>query len=407
MFKAALVKEFKLVFRDMHSVLVLFVMPAAFIIIMSLALQDQFSDDDGVAITVYYSVPEHSSEHGSENSQEYSLAVTNLVETLAAAEHFHFIPSPAPNSEQAMLTVLGDDSRAFLTISDQLESYRQPAAVSPSVLKLWLSPSMDARNRLLLESLLRGALMQTRLHFMQAAQQPAAAESAPLITDDAIAASYLGGKSAGYSRPSAVQQNVPAWLIFSMFFVVIPISTTLITERQQGTLTRLRTMNISMGLFLAAKAVPYLLINQLQLLIMLLLGVYLVPLLGGDSLSLGSQPLALMLLSLAVGVSAIGYALLVAVLAKTTAQAASLGGVGNILLAAIGGIMVPRFVMPDYLQEFAVISPMSWGLDGFLEVLLYGKGIAAIVDELLMLVAFGAVMLALALLVFNKKSLGK
>lgn len=390
MFTAALIKEFTLVFRDLHSVLVLFVMPAAFIIIMSLALQDQFSGDDSVAITVYYS-----------SGTEPSPVADKLIETLAEAEHFHFIHSQPVSSEEAMLAVLGDDSRAFLIIGDQLETYRQPAPVAPAVLKLWLSPSMDGRNRLLLESLLRGALMETRLQFMQATQLPA------LIPENAVAASYLGGKSADNSRPSAVQQNVPAWLIFSMFFVVIPISTTLISERQQGTLTRLRTMNISVGLFLAAKAVPYLLINQLQLLIMLLLGIYLVPVLGGDSLSPGSHPLALMLLSLAVGVSAIGYALLVAVLAKTTAQAASLGGVGNILLAAIGGIMVPRFMMPDYLQDFAAISPMAWGLDGFLEVLLYGRGIAAIVDELLMLLAFGAVMLGLALLVFNKKSLGK
>ena len=40
-------------------------------------------------------------------------------------------------------------------------------------------------------------------------------------------------------RPSSVQQNVPAWLIFGMFFVVMPMSALFIVERRDGTLARL------------------------------------------------------------------------------------------------------------------------------------------------------------------------
>jgi ABC-2 type transport system permease protein len=109
-------------------------------------------------------------------------------------------------------------------------------------------------------------------------------------------------------------------------------------------------------------------------------------------------------MSLAIGVSAIGYALVVAVSAKTTAQATTIGGVGNILLGAIGGIMVPKFVMPDYLQAFTKLSPMSWGLDGFLDILLYGNGVSAIIPEVIMLLVFGACMLFLALGIFCRTS---
>ena len=34
---------------------------------------------------------------------------------------------------------------------------------------------------------------------------------------------------------------------------------------------------------------------------------------------------------------------------------------------ALGGVMVPKFVMPPFMRELADISPMSWGLEGFLD----------------------------------------
>ena len=42
-----------------------------------------------------------------------------------------------------------------------------------------------------------------------------------------------------------MQQNVPAWLVFAIFFVGIPFSNTFIKERQLGTQRRLRTVAIS------------------------------------------------------------------------------------------------------------------------------------------------------------------
>jgi ABC-2 type transport system permease protein len=56
--------------------------------------------------------------------------------------------------------------------------------------------------------------------------------------------------------PSSVQQNVPAWLIFAMFFVVIPVSSIFIIERQQGTLQRLRAMGLPFRLVLPASCCP-------------------------------------------------------------------------------------------------------------------------------------------------------
>jgi ABC-2 type transport system permease protein len=66
------------------------------------------------------------------------------------------------------------------------------------------------------------------------------------------------------------------------------------------------------------------------------------------------------------------------------------------VLAAIGVVMVPKFVMPEAMRTLAEFSPMAWGVDGFLDLLLRGGGILDIQTELLKLTAFGLAALALA-----------
>jgi ABC-2 type transport system permease protein len=129
---------------------------------------------------------------------------------------------------------------------------------------------------------------------------------------------------------------------------------------------------------------------------MLLVGVYLVPLFGGESLALGHSPAALGVLALAVSFASVSYALLIANLVTTAEQATILTGVSNLLMAALGGIMVPRFVMPGAMQAVSRLSPMAWGLDGFLHVFLRHGGLREVNGEVLKLAAFGTAAFLLA-----------
>ncbi|MCF6224890.1 MAG: ABC transporter permease [Xanthomonadales bacterium] len=377
----------------MHSVIVLFVIPGVFIVIMSLALQDQFSEGKEATFKIYYSNPE---------PNEYS---DKLLSYLSGNKYFTFERSKQTAEPGSIIKTLGDRSKAFIEIPTDLSSYTITSPEVTNPIRIWLSPSINIQSSQLLEIAVSEALVKTRLHFIFSEQASSGISIEELLPENSIQVGFLyTSEEDPVKTPTAVQQNVPAWLIFSMFFVVIPISTTLITEKQQGTLTRLNSMNVSMGLFLAAKSLPYLVINQVQLILMLLVGAYVVPLLGGDTLIIGNNYFALTLLSLAVGISAIGYAMLIAVIAKTTEQATTFGGIGIILLGAIGGIMVPKFIMPENLQELAMISPMSWGLDGFLDILLYNKSTIAIIPEVTILMTFGGLLFTSALIISRKNT---
>jgi ABC-2 type transport system permease protein len=209
-------------------------------------------------------------------------------------------------------------------------------------------------------------------------------------------------KFAERKHPSSVQQSVPAWLIFSMFFVVIPIATTIITEKQNGTHQRLMTLPVTDTYLLLGKLIPYLIINLIQTVLMFLVGIYLVPLLGGEGLVLLENAWLLIPMSLSVGISAISLALLIATFVQSTEQATTIGGVINLLLAAIGGIMVPIYVMPDVMQQIAVYSPMNWGLEGFLAILLREGQLSDILPYMRKLLILAAVFFILTLLNYRR-----
>jgi ABC-2 type transport system permease protein len=149
------------------------------------------------------------------------------------------------------------------------------------------------------------------------------------------------------------------------------------------------------------KIVPYLVINQIQLVLILAVGVYGLPLLGGDRLALGDAPGALALLGVSASLAAIGFALLIATLARTPEQATTASATTVLILAALGGIMVPKLVMPPAMQQLAELSPFSWGLEGFLDVFIRGGGLREVWPEAARLAAFAAVCFTAALLRFN------
>jgi ABC-2 type transport system permease protein len=188
-----------------------------------------------------------------------------------------------------------------------------------------------------------------------------------------------------------------------MFFVIIPMSTIFIGERKQNTLMRMASMNISVPALFAGKVIPYIIINQLQVLLMICAGVFIVPLLGGDALTLGHSIVGLILVSFSLSIAAIGTSVLIAILAGTVEQATTIGGLLNILFGAIGGVMVPKMYMPQSMQTFSNVSPMSWGLEGFLDIFLRGYGVVDVIPESLALCGFGICLLLLAAFIFHKR----
>src|SRR5690606_27451368 len=144
-------------------------------------------------------------------------------------------------------------------------------------------------------------------------------------------------------------------------------------EQQSGILLRLRCLGVGMGTLALSKLLPYLAINLLQFALLLAIGAWLLPPLGLPGLLLPGSATGYVLLAFSLAAAACCLGLAIASLARTGEQALMLSGGINLILAAIGGIMVPKSVMPEAMARLAEVSPMSWALDAFL-VLLVGQG---------------------------------
>lgn len=381
-FLSATYKELLNLKRDIHGLLLLFVMPAVFILIMSLALKGEFDGRAKVLIKGHYS----------------SLDNGDLAaKSLSYLQQSHLQLTAAHNSREQ----LNNDKIQFLIVFPANFSQSMIDDNPSEPVQVTLASGVSAPVRLLIEAAIREALARCRLDINLENLGAPEELGTQLIDENFLRIKQLGSNNT-HAAPSAVQQSVPAWLVFAMFFVVVPLAATFISERQQGTLMRLRTMPVRRSTFLLAKILPFSAINLVQMVIMLFIGAWLVPLLGGDALSLNVSIGGLLLMTFAVSFSAIAFALAIATLARTTDQATTLGGVGNLLFGALGGIMVPQFIMPVAMQKIAVVSPMYWGLQGYLDILLRGGDIYNVMLESGVLVLWGLAMLGFASYRFSR-----
>jgi ABC-2 type transport system permease protein len=394
-------KELLALARDRHGLAALFIMPAVFILVMSLTLADTLSGQEKAAIG--YAVLDL-------DGTPVSKA---LDEQLGAGQEGHLLEKHArlPDEVSARRQVEAGEI-AFAVVIPQGFA-RQIGANQTPELRFLIDPAVPGALREGLRQRVEAAAIRVWLaHVLERLGQNLMIPELRRVTghvgppDIHLETVGRGGGKAA-APPSAVQQNVPAWLIFSMFFVVVPISAVFIGERQRGTLQRLRAQRVSFGLVLAGKFAPFVLINQAQAVVMVAIGHWLVPLCGGEALNLpgGAEALAaLWLVSLAVSAAAVGWALFIAGLARSGEQATILGGVGNIIMGAVGGIMVPRFVMPTAMQPWTRLSPMDWALEGFHDVMLRQGGVGDVLPAAAALVCFGLAALAVAVFLDRREN---
>jgi ABC-2 type transport system permease protein len=382
MFLALMKKELLSLTRDIHGMAALFIMPMVFIIVMSMALKDVYTPT-GKILT--YAV----------DNRDHGKASIKLIDRWAKD---HGAAKALPDNWQ-------DEARAgrlkYVVVIESGFSklMNKPGSKITAKIRLLTDPGLDSNvfetNRMRMV----GLVSQLRAESL-VANLPAELGAAALLGEAPVEAERL---QAG-PRATSVQQNVPAWLVFGMFFVVASIAGLFVEERSCGALTRLRSLGAKPWQLIASKIIPYLLVNGVQAILMLAVGIWLMPLIGGEGLSLtGVHWGALLLILFSVSLAAVSMALTVACLVNTHAQASTLGPILNVLMAALGGVMVPLFVMPPVMQKIATYSPMNWGLEGLLDVLLRNGQIASVLPEVWRLLGFSSLMLILAFLLFRRR----
>jgi ABC-2 type transport system permease protein len=210
-----------------------------------------------------------------------------------------------------------------------------------------------------------------------------------------VAEPAMNGESA--MIPNSTQHNVPAWSIFAMFFMVISLGGNLVKERVSGSFVRLQTIPGAFLYAMFAKITVYSFVALTQLMIMCTIGVFVLPLIGLPELNLPTHMFPFILISVLSAMAAISYAAMVGTYARTQEQANGFGAVSIIIFAAIGGIWVPSFVMPDYMLMISKISPLHWCLEGFYTLFLKNGSWEQLMGPVYYLISFTVFCQAMAL----------
>jgi ABC-2 type transport system permease protein len=194
---------------------------------------------------------------------------------------------------------------------------------------------------------------------------------------------------------------VPMFVVMFVFFLVLIAGWVFVAERRQGTLRRLQAAPLTRGHILMGKMVPCFALSVGQTLFLLIASRWLFGIRWGpDNWTLTQQLAWLLPVVLSTSLAAMGLALLIAAVARSELQVAIYGGLLVLVLAVVGGCVLPREMMPETTQFITLLTPQGWALDAFRELLGgsqdYLPNTTILVRSCGVLTALGAVSLGLA-----------
>ena len=407
---AMTLKEFKILLRDRGAFSMLFIQPIAFILVMTVALQGVFDtggSNNPISLLVV--------------NQDQGVIASQVIANLRRAGGLRLVEK---QNGQPFTRAQAEDlitARAYSVavvfpadFSDRILQAASDPSVEKAVVALIADPAVGSQLLAPVKGLVEGFIAREA----SAAQAPiqvrngfnlmasiAPAEQAGLIRDlgteftthminpDSSVSQNLGVDTrvvtpASYQAvhtPSSAEQNVPGYTIYGVFFIVTTIGTSLFREKSDGTFRRLQAAPISRAAILAGKLLPYYLLNLIQIALMLAVGMVVF------HIGLGSHPWALVPVALATAAAATGLGMLITSLGKTQEQVGSLSVILSIVLSALGGMMVPVYVMPSFMQKLSLAIPHAWALTGFQDVMVRGQGLAAVLPAVGVLMAFALV----------------
>ncbi|MFZ5640540.1 MAG: ABC transporter permease [Bacillota bacterium] len=196
----------------------------------------------------------------------------------------------------------------------------------------------------------------------------------------------------------SVKFNVPGLIGLIMQNITMLLTAfALVRERERGTLEQLIITPVRSGELIVGKMVPYVVIAFMDVIIILLVGIYWfdVPVKGSIPLLLGLSFLFLL--------AALGFGMFISTVAKTQLQAMQMSFLIILPSVLLSGFMFPREAMPKFIQLIGYLLPLTYFLKILRGIVLKGIGAAYMWNDILFLAVFGVGILALAALRLKKR----
>ena len=410
---AVIKKEYLILLRDKIGLSILFIMPIILIFVMTLIQDSAFktinekgipivlvnNDKDSLGNAIYRGLKSSALVELTDKI-DGKLATPESIEQAVSEGKFILgivIPKGATEAIRKNVTNMVNETINLGGPNQSVNPFEITLFIDPVAKKTFVTSVTSSLHEFISE-------LKTQIMFQTFSDEVAelipeggrppkkAYERAQIIQYKEVYASNLIGEVV----PNAVQHNVPAWTIFGMFFIVISVVGNVMKEKNEGSAFRLQTMPTSYLMLMNGKIIVYVAVCFIQFLLMLGVGMFILPLVGLPALNLGESIPSMLFLALCTAFAATGFGVLVGTLATSEQQGAILGSLSILLLSAIGGILVPTYVMPELMRSISVISPLNWSLEGFYKLFLRGGGFIDILPNAALLFGFFLCVMSIA-----------
>jgi len=191
---------------------------------------------------------------------------------------------------------------------------------------------------------------------------------------------------------------IPGTIVLILFlFTTLFTSTSIVRERELGTIEQLIVTPIRPIELVIAKVLPYILVSFLVIIEVLTLGV----LIFGVPIN-GSIPLLLGLCSLFL-IAALGIGIFISSIARTQVEAFLLTFAILMPTIFLSGFFFPIEAMPPALQLLSYIIPARYGMVIVRSIILKGVGLEILREQVVAILIFTAIIVILASTRFKKK----
>jgi len=169
-----------------------------------------------------------------------------------------------------------------------------------------------------------------------------------------------------------------------LLFAMANIGVEMLLERQRGLWKRLRSAPVSRLTLLAGKAASGTIISLMILFVCFAFAMIVF------KVRIQGSVLGFLTISVACAMMASTFGLLVAALGNSPATARGITTLAVLMMVMLGGAWVPSFIFPAWLQQFTLVVPVRWAVDGLDAMTWRGLGLRGAVTPVLVLFGFAA-----------------
>jgi len=421
--QATLIKDIRVLLRDKVGILLAFVMPVVLVVVVT-SIQNstfQLMNKNKLALLVANQDTGKLSPQLIESIDKIGMfKVTELAKGTDSA-----IINTKLHAKEAELAILIPkdfsvkvSERAKASASKALKSFGldgdsiKAKAGATNPINMYYNPVLQEQLRLSVDGALRSALqlVESRetlrdLYFSINDKPLPAALEKEMLSSKTVINQVPTSRSGDRLIPNATQHNVPAWTIFAMFFIVMSLGGSVVREKVSGSFIRLKTMPTNYLVGLLSKQIVYLGVTMFQALVIFSIGVWLFPFMGLPALNIPSDILGLAMVTLLTGWCAVSYAICIGVFAKTQEQANGFGAVSIVILAAIGGLMVPSYVVSGPMKSLVNFSPLHWCIEAYYNLFLEGGKFSDVIQNIIPLIAITLLLQGITVIGLKRKNL--